>query len=208
MFIIANAVLNIILTFLISAKNIDADLQQLFFGIVRLFCGIASNVYAVAVVIAIEICGPSKRVMAANIIYYFYILGEFLVVFFAYFVTDFRVYYGILTGIMTLIACYFWFLPESPRWLLANKHIAQAYLIFKRIAKSNKKDFENLNELECLKKESANNRVGHKINPLDTANLEPLKEGKKVNTVSPIKRLIYHLLSLPCSANSFVFLFF
>jgi OCT family organic cation transporter-like MFS transporter 4/5 len=150
----------------------------------RLLSGIACNFYAVAVVIAIEICGPSKRVMASNIIYYFYVLAEFFLVSFAYFVTDFRVYYGILTGIITLIAFYFWFLPESPRWLLANNRSSQAYLVFKRIAKSNKKDFENLNELECLKKESTNNRVGPNINLCDTANLEPLKETKKVNAVS------------------------
>jgi MFS family permease len=184
MFIISSAVLNIILTFLISVKSINDHLQQLLFGVLRLLSGIACNFYAVAVVIAIEICGPSKRVMASNIIYYFYVLGEFLVVFFAYFVTDFRVYYGILTGIITLIAFYFWFLPESPRWLLANNRSSQAYLVFKRIAKSNKKDFENLNELECLKKESTNNRVGPNINLCDTANLEPLKETKKVNAVS------------------------
>jgi hypothetical protein len=51
MFIVANAVLNILLTILISIKSIDVGTQQILFGVIRLFCGISSNVYAVAVVL-------------------------------------------------------------------------------------------------------------------------------------------------------------
>ena len=53
MFIVANAVLNIILTILISLNSIDIGIQQILISAIRFFCGIASNVYSVAVVLGI-----------------------------------------------------------------------------------------------------------------------------------------------------------
>lgn len=51
LFIIANSILNICLSVLINTEMKDVKLQQTLFGVLRLLCGIASNVYAVAVVI-------------------------------------------------------------------------------------------------------------------------------------------------------------
>jgi hypothetical protein len=52
MFMIASAVLNIILTILINTEwDNNERSQQLIFAILRFFTGVASNVYAVAVVI-------------------------------------------------------------------------------------------------------------------------------------------------------------
>ena len=57
---------------------------------------------------AIEICGPSKRVMAANFIYYFYIIGELVVVFMAYFINNYRTLYASYTAVMVSFLITFW----------------------------------------------------------------------------------------------------
>lgn len=108
MFILANALINIILAVLINFKPFDENTQQISFAVLRLLSGVASNVYSVCVVLAIEICGPSKRVMAANSIYYLYIAGEFIVVLFAYFIKDYKILYASYTALMTSFIFYFW----------------------------------------------------------------------------------------------------
>ena len=114
-------------------------------------------------------CGPSKRVTAANFIYYFYILGEFIVVAMAYLIkNDYRLLYAVYTAIMTLIVFYFWIVPESPRWLMTKKKYSDAFKVFKRIAVSNKKSFEFLNELEVLNKREHND-MNNQENLIDSS---------------------------------------
>ena len=113
--------------------------------------------------IAIEMCGASKRVTANNFIYYIYILGELVVVVFAYFIRDFKPLYTAYTSVMVAFLFYFWYVPESPRWLLAKNKNNEAYKVFKRIAQSN--DKHDLNELESIR---TNNR-------LDSIDLKILK---------------------------------
>ena len=57
---------------------------------------------------AIEIVGPSKRVAAANTIYYLYIIGEYVVLLFVYFIKDYKIMYPSLTVLLVIIALYFW----------------------------------------------------------------------------------------------------
>lgn len=165
MFVISTALLNIILSLLMYTKPFDENTQQILFAALRLLTGIASNVYSVCVVLAIEICGPTKRVMAANFVYYAYIFGEFFVVLFAYFVKDYRMLYAVYTALMCSIVSYFWMVPESPRWLITKNRINRAYTILKRIAHSNKKPIESLTELESL------NMNKYEVNELEAEKL-------------------------------------
>lgn len=61
-----------------------------------------------SVFLAIEIVGPSKRVTAANAIYYLFILGEFVVLFLAYFIRNYKIFYTTCTAIMTSFILFFW----------------------------------------------------------------------------------------------------
>ena len=115
-------------------------------------------------------CGASKRVTANNFIYYIYILGELVVVVFAYFIRDYKYLYACYTCLMTAFIFYFWYVPESPRWLMAKHKNNEAYRIFKRIAQSNRR--EDLNELESIK---TNNR-------LDTFDLKVIKSTNTTST--------------------------
>jgi MFS transporter, OCT family, solute carrier family 22 (organic cation transporter), member 4/5 len=170
---------------LIYFKPFDLETQQLSFAVLRFLSGIASNVYSVCVVLAIEICGPSWRVTAANSIYYLYILGEFVVVLFAYFISDYKVLYVSYTLLMFSFMFYFWLVPESPRWLITKNRSNDAYKIFKRIARSNKKTIENLNELEELNLTNNNN---NKKNENSTSNIAA-NENDKQSTFSIIETL-------------------
>jgi hypothetical protein len=131
MFMIASAVLNVFLAILVNMDWDDNEnTQQIIFGVLRFCTGVASNVYAVAVVIgrfielsyqqtsfcvlkyinklAVEICGVTKRVTAANCIYYLYIAGEVLVVIFAYFIRDYRHLVIAYSAVITSFVFYFW----------------------------------------------------------------------------------------------------
>lgn len=181
MFIISTAVLNILLSILLYTKPFDEHTNQILFGALRLLTGIASNVYSVCVVLAIEICGPTKRVMAANFVYYAYIFGEFFVVFFAYLIKDYPLLYMAYTSLMCLVVLYFWVVPESPRWLITKNKISKAYKILKRIAISNKKPIESLNELESLNMDRITTEI---TNPTpETEKLTNSNENFKQSTV-------------------------
>jgi MFS transporter, OCT family, solute carrier family 22 (organic cation transporter), member 4/5 len=181
-FIVASVVINILQSILIYFKPFDLETQQLSFAVLRFLSGIASNVYSVCVVLAIEVVGPSWRVTAANSIYYLYILGEFVVVLFAYFISDYKVLYASYTLLMFSFMFYFWLVPESPRWLITKNRSNDAYKIFKRIARSNKKVIENLNEIEEL------NLTGNNKNENSASNIAA-NENDKQSTFSIIETL-------------------
>jgi MFS transporter, OCT family, solute carrier family 22 (organic cation transporter), member 4/5 len=124
-------------------------------------------------------CGASKRVTANNFIYYIYILGEVVVVLFAYLIRDYRQLYAAFTLLMTLFLFYFWYVPESPRWSMAKNLNNEAYKVFKRIAKSNKKSEDSLVLLESIKE--------HKINSVNNRRLRSNRDSlpMKVLSVSP-----------------------
>jgi hypothetical protein len=76
--------------------------------------------------------------------------------------------------------------PESPRWLLTKGKYAEAYKIFHRIAKSNKKPTECLRELELLRgKVSAANVISPLFEEEDLAamKIEGVEPVKKVNSL-------------------------
>ena len=77
--------------------------------------------------------------MANNVMYYFYILGEFVTLLVAYFLRDYRLSCICVTVLASLIILYFWLVPESVRYLIGRKQYDKADAIFRRIAKSNKK---------------------------------------------------------------------
>jgi hypothetical protein len=62
--------------------------------------------------------------------------------------------------------------PESPRWLMTKERNNEAYRIFRRIAISNNKNCDELNELNALK------RITSRTSPSGREDL---------NSVSPIK---------------------
>lgn len=97
-FLILNAVFVVVLSLSLNFLS-DDYIQRLIFGFSRFAIGVTSNFYGLACVLLVELVGPSYRVTATNTMNYFYILGEFIILIFGYFVRDFKIFSIYLAGI-------------------------------------------------------------------------------------------------------------
>lgn len=97
-----------------------------------------SGVFLVAYVIAMEMVGPSMRLFAGVVAMMFFSVGFMLTAAFAYFITDWRWLQIALTLPGILFLCYYWFIPESARWLLSKKRKTEAIEIIEKAAKENR----------------------------------------------------------------------
>lgn len=88
--------------------------------------------------------GHKYRASAANSAYYFYILGEFLTIGLGYLVRDYQLFYVLIAVSMVPFVFYYWFIPESPRYLISMRRDREAFKIFQRIAKSNRRHLKSM----------------------------------------------------------------
>lgn len=108
------------------------------FTISRLIVGATtSGVFLVAYVIAMEMVGPSWRMFAGVVSMMFFSVGFMITAAFAYFFSDWRHFQIAITLPGVLFMCYYWFIPESARWLLSQKRKDEAVVILERAAKEN-----------------------------------------------------------------------
>ncbi|XP_012284972.1 organic cation transporter protein isoform X2 [Orussus abietinus] len=95
--------------------------------IFRLIVGsTTSGVFLVAYVIALEMVGPKKRLVAGVGCQLFFTTGYIMTAGFAYFFTDWRMLQIAITVPSVAFLIYWWFIPESARWLLTNHRINEA----------------------------------------------------------------------------------
>lgn len=109
------------------------------FSFIRLAVGAStSGVFLVAYVIGLEMVGPSKRPITGTVVQMFFSLGYMLVAVFAIYVKDWRYLQLALTLPGVLFFSYWWFIPESVRWLLTKNRMEEAKALIQRAAKENK----------------------------------------------------------------------
>ena len=97
-----------------------------------------SGVFLVAYVIAMEMVGPQYRLIAGTVMMMFFSVGYMLTAGFAYvFYTSWRTLQIALTVPGLLFMCYYWFIPESARWLLSKKRTEEALKLIKKAEKVN-----------------------------------------------------------------------
>ncbi|XP_076242399.1 organic cation transporter isoform X1 [Calliopsis andreniformis] len=95
--------------------------------IFRLIVGsTTSGVFLVAYVIALEMVGPRKRLVAGVGCQLFFTTGYILTAGFAYFITDWRMLQVAITVPSIAFLLYWWFIPESARWLLTKGRTQEA----------------------------------------------------------------------------------
>lgn len=95
--------------------------------IFRLIVGsTTSGVFLVAYVIALEMVGPKKRLVAGVGCQLFFTTGYILTAAFAYFITDWRMLQVAITVPSVAFLLYWWFIPESARWLLTKGRTQEA----------------------------------------------------------------------------------
>ncbi|KAM5300751.1 organic cation/carnitine transporter 2 isoform 2-T2 [Glossophaga mutica] len=94
--------------------------------------------YVAAFVLGTEILGKSVRIIFSTLgVCIFYAFGYMLLPLFAYFIRDWRMLLLALTVPGVLCALLWWFIPESPRWLISQGRFKEAEVIIHRAAKIN-----------------------------------------------------------------------
>uniref|UniRef100_A0A8D8RIR3 Organic cation transporter protein n=1 Tax=Cacopsylla melanoneura TaxID=428564 RepID=A0A8D8RIR3_9HEMI len=105
----------------------------------RLIVGAStSGVFLVAYVLALEMVGPSKRIIAGSLIHMFFSIGFMLIAALAYYVHDWRKLDFLVTVPGLAYLPYYWFIPESARWLISKGRHKEAKLIIQAVAKENR----------------------------------------------------------------------
>ncbi|XP_073812454.1 organic cation transporter protein isoform X2 [Musca autumnalis] len=99
-----------------------------------------SGVYPLAFIIGVEMVGPRKREMSSIVLNYFYAVGEALVGLAAWLLHDWQLLQYALSVPPLFFLAYYWFVPESVRWLIARNKRESAGKIIRKAAEVNKKE--------------------------------------------------------------------
>nr|XP_061798638.1 solute carrier family 22 member 3-like [Nerophis lumbriciformis] len=106
-------------------------------------------------VLLVEFVGPNYRKFVALMTSLFYDMGMVALPGLAYFISSWRTLQLILTLPWFLFIPYYWMVPESPRWLLAQRRNSEAMKIVAKVAKCNGRTLsQNLEEVTHLEKRS------------------------------------------------------
>ncbi|XP_013419158.2 organic cation transporter protein-like [Lingula anatina] len=101
-----------------------------------------SSAFIAMYTLGMELVGVSKRRIPAMGIGIFFGLGHIVMAFEAYFLRNWRHLALAACSPGVLFVCFWWFFPESVRWLLARGRHEEAEVIIKRIANVNKVKLE------------------------------------------------------------------
>lgn len=112
--------------------------EYITYSISRLIVGATtSGVFLVAYVIGLEMVGPKYRSFAGTLIMMFFSFGFVMTTGFAYFIRDWRQLQVALTLPGLIFMLYWWYIPESIRWLLSKNRKEEAIAIIEKAAKEN-----------------------------------------------------------------------
>ncbi|XP_032693470.1 solute carrier family 22 member 4 isoform X1 [Lontra canadensis] len=115
--------------------SINWEMFTVLFVIVGM--GQISN-YVVAFILGTEILGKSVRIIFSTLgVCTFFAVGYMLLPLFAYFIRDWRMLLLALTVPGVLCFPLWWFIPESPRWLISRRRFSEAESIIQKAAKMN-----------------------------------------------------------------------
>ena len=119
----------------IQVFSVNFEMFTVLFVLVGM--GQISN-YVAAFVLGTEILSKSIRIIFATLgVCIFYAFGFMVLPLFAYFIRDWRMLLLALTVPGVLCGALWWFIPESPRWLISQGRIKEAEVIIRKAAKIN-----------------------------------------------------------------------
>ncbi|KAF5284077.1 hypothetical protein FQA39_LY17126 [Lamprigera yunnana] len=107
---------------------------------------VASGVMVTSFVICVEVVAGSWRTTVPILHQIPFGLGNTLMAVLAYFVREWRTLQLILFTISALYMCYYWLIPESPRWLLATGKKEEAIAVLEKAAIVNGIDKSRIRE--------------------------------------------------------------
>uniref|UniRef100_A0A8C5LCP6 Solute carrier family 22 (organic cation transporter), member 4 n=2 Tax=Jaculus jaculus TaxID=51337 RepID=A0A8C5LCP6_JACJA len=115
--------------------SINWEMFTVLFVIVGM--GQISN-YVVAFILGTEILGKSVRIIFSTLgVCTFFAIGYMVLPLFAYFIRDWRMLLLALTLPGLLCVPLWWFIPESPRWLISQGRVSEAEEIIQKAAIKN-----------------------------------------------------------------------
>ncbi len=147
-------------TQLIMHSKMSDTKKLVIFTISRFLTGFAQTTYSITLVLLLEMTSANRRVLASNILSYFYTLGmlnffcdqkflysfhsgELIIMLIYYFTRDWSITMWILTMYVMPFLCYYWCVPESARWLVSTGQLLQARKVLHRIAYTNRRTLAN-----------------------------------------------------------------
>uniref|UniRef100_T1JLE8 Major facilitator superfamily (MFS) profile domain-containing protein n=1 Tax=Strigamia maritima TaxID=126957 RepID=T1JLE8_STRMM len=109
-------------------------LYLIFRALVGLF---TPGVFLVGFVIGLELVGPSRRLFAGIGCQFFFATGYLLAAGAAYLIREWQYLQIAISVPGLLFLSYWWFIPESARWLLAKKKLKDAKILLGKVAQEN-----------------------------------------------------------------------
>lgn len=97
-----------------------------------------AGVYPLAFILGVEMVGKNKREVTGIVLNYFYAIGEALVALFAWLSKDWKHLQVTVSAPAIVFIGYYWLIPESVRWLMANSQKQKAKQVVIKVAKFNK----------------------------------------------------------------------
>ncbi|XP_037519728.1 organic cation transporter protein [Rhipicephalus sanguineus] len=157
-------VICIALTILLAA-GFSTLLSQSFIAFIslRYFVSLGvSGVGATSFVLLMEVTGPSTRSFFGLAYEFGWATGYLVLALVSYLINDwFYVQLVAMVGALVLVVGY-WVLPESPRWLMANKKFDQAHKLIMEAVERNEKDKDEAElKFQLLKKEIEKEQPKH-----------------------------------------------
>ncbi|KAK7084720.1 hypothetical protein SK128_001006 [Halocaridina rubra] len=110
------------------------------FNFVRFMTAVmATTVFQTAFILGTEFVGPNYRVFCGTMPQYFFAFGEILLGLISWWIREWRMIQLIISAPVSCFIFYWFFIPESPRWLQARGKHHKALVVMEKIAKTNKK---------------------------------------------------------------------
>ena len=202
-------VLSILLSFVLVTSelfqifNINWMIKYVIYCIGQFMIGaLAKALYLVIYILLIEITTSKYSTMVSNLYLYMYVVGEILVLVFAYFFRNWHILSWAISGYSIIMIFIIVFLvPESPRYLATKNRIEECKAVLKSIAEKNQKTLTN--EENLFIKNTIESCSDIKLDKIDTESQKEETKKKKSNLSHlwrPRKNLFQTLM--------FVFLWF
>lgn len=137
-------------TLQLKVFNLDVNTKYTVYVISQFILGFTSySLYVTSYVLLLEITTTKYSTIVSNFNLYMYVVGELMALMLGYFVKNWHVINWLLAAYSIIIILIIkFFLPESPRFLLANQKYEEAFVILKQIARLNGKSDSLISEIE------------------------------------------------------------
>uniref|UniRef100_A0A3P9ICK5 Solute carrier family 22 member 3 n=1 Tax=Oryzias latipes TaxID=8090 RepID=A0A3P9ICK5_ORYLA len=120
-------------------------------------------------VLITEIVGVEFRRTVGVLYQMFFSVGLLILPLLAFFITDWRWLQLAITAPYVLFLSYYWFIPESPRWLLSQNKKSQVVKITESIAKENRRVLSK--NIQTLTDDDANSNSASFMDLIRTPNM-------------------------------------